>query len=366
MHIASFIKSEFYVEEKYARTINPRSDHFKVFAGPLIKAVEEQVFSMKWFIKKVSVPDRPALISRLRSYGTKYFISDYKAFESHFTPEVLNACELRLYEHCLSWCPDVDVLCDTLGGKNIMTTREGTMCIVKGKRMSGDMNTSLGNSFTNLMLTLFVYHEKGLPVDGFVEGDDGVFASSEVPDADDYARLGFSIKIFEVDSPTLGAFCGLIFNDVGRPEILRDPIRFLMGFGWTHSFLYAGPKIMSELLRCKALSAVYETPQCPIIGAIARRALVETRHVRVDQKMFEKYMRDGYHERIPIDEINIDEPLMPSMTTRHLFALKYGISIPEQLYCEERVAAGDMQGLSLIFQPDPTMTWFYDRYVVET
>jgi len=51
--IGGFIKDEHYPDWKHARGINARSDEAKLFFGPIFKAIETQVFKLKYFIKKV-------------------------------------------------------------------------------------------------------------------------------------------------------------------------------------------------------------------------------------------------------------------------------------------------------------------------
>jgi hypothetical protein len=354
-HVDSFVKTESYPELKNARMINSRSDAFKVFSGPLFKAIEEELYQLPQFIKHVPVPERPSVIMSLRRVGYKVFATDFTAFESHFTPRFLTVCECVLYRHCLSWCRDVDVLCDTICGLNRTRTRSGVRVNVRGRRMSGDMCTSLGNGFTNLMLALYIAHSKGGSLDGVVEGDDGLFVTNIELDSSDYAALGFTIKIERVLDPCEASFCGMIFSESG--EIVRDPRKFLQTFGWTSSFVNGGEALMLELLRAKALSAVYETPQCPIVGAMARTALKKTRGVRP------RFVEDGYHA-CPRDEQDLPD-FAPSPDTRVLFSVKYGVSVETQLLVEAAILSGDMRRVALLLPPPPPVAWFSTRYEID-
>lgn len=308
-HIDTFVKTEFYQTWKHARMINSRCDIFKAWSGPIFKAIENALYALPPFIKHVPVPDRPRCVKDLKIPGNHYYATDFTAFESHFTPEVLDAIECELYRHCLRNFADANFLCSIIAGENRMRTRHGLRATIRGRRMSGDMCTSLGNGFTNYMLALFLATEKGGHLTGFVEGDDGLFSTDVVLTSDDYADLGFTIKIEEVIDPCEASFCGMIFSESG--EIVKDPRKFMQGFGWTSSFIGAGPAIMDQLLRAKALSSVYETPQCPIIGAISRYALSKTKGV------VPRFVEDGYH--VPRDVVNIPE-FHPSNDTRELFA----------------------------------------------
>lgn len=354
-HIDTFVKSEFYPTWKHARMINSRSDAFKVFSGPFFKAIEEVVYELKPFIKHIPVPERPNVIRQMKYAGRRYYATDFTAFESHFSREVMESVECQLYRHCLSWSSHADFIAKTLVGLNRMRTRTGIRASVEARRMSGDMCTSLGNGFTNLMLASFLVHEKGGTLEGFVEGDDGLFATDVQLTSQDYEELGFTIKIEEVDDPMAASFCGMIFSDSG--EIIREPRRVFMGFGWTQSFINAGPKVMAELLRAKALSSVYETPQCPIVGELARQALLRTRGVRP------RFVDDGYHR--PHDEIPVPE-FCPADDTRSLFAQVFGISVDVQLAAERAIRSGDMLALSSLVPPTPEQAEYSSKYVVVT
>lgn len=354
--IKSFVKTESYPEYKHCRLINSRSDAFKVFSGPLFKAIEDVVYDLPEFIKHVPVPERPAKVRALRQAGRKYYQTDFTAFESHFSPEVMQSVELALYRHCLSWCPDdAELICRTLAGKNCMSLRSGVRASCHGRRMSGDMCTSLGNGFTNLMIAKFLAFEQGQELFGFVEGDDGLFATEAVLTSEQYEALGFTIKIDEVADPCDASFCGMVFAESG--EIVRHPVDFLANFGWTSSFISAGPRIMNELLRAKALSAVYETPQCPIVGKIARLALVHTRGY------CPRWVEDGYHSHIlvPRDERGLPA-FQPSPDTRELFHRKFGVTPDNQRRIEAMLEAGNFDVAPLL-NPHSHYAHYEARYV---
>lgn len=350
-HIDTFVKSEFYTEWKHARMINSRHDSFKAWSGPMFKAIEDVVYQIPEFIKHVPVPDRPSKIERMVQAGRRYYATDFTAFESHFTPEVMDACELVLYRHCLGWSADANFLCSVISGQNRMRTRTGVSATVEGRRMSGDMCTSLGNGFTNLMLAKFMAHLHNGSIEGFVEGDDGIFATNFDLRADEYAKLGFTIKIEEHSDPRTASFCGMVFAEGG--QIIKDPRKVMMGFGWTSSYLHAGEKIMMELLRAKALSASYEVPHCPIVGALARRALSVTR---------------GYNARFTdprhVVPLNYNVPdFQPTDDTRLLFARLYGVSVAAQLAAESAIARGDLGALQGLVPPTSDQACYTTRYV---
>lgn len=343
--VNSFIKIESYPEYKYPRWINSRSDAFKVYSGPWFKEIEEAVFALPYFIKHVPTPERPALITDLKRPGRKYRATDYSSFEAHFTPEVLESVELVLYDHMLQNFPDVQkTIHNTLCGTNKCKTRQGVSMTMKGRRMSGDMCTSLGNGFTNLMIWSYLYDEinHNDEWEGYFEGDDAILAfSGEAPTAEHYAELGFTIKIEEVQDPELASFCGLILAD---GQVLRSPTEFLQTFGWTSRNIKAGTKVRHELLRAKALSACYESPNCPIIGAIARRALQVTQGYKARWDTDWK----GNRRRMAIEKMPRVPAFSPSPRTRQVFEDLYSIPADVQQILEQRILDGSDDNLALL------------------
>lgn len=373
--VAAFVKTEFYCALKHCRWIASRCDRFKVFAGPAAKTIESVVYEMPEFIKHTPVPERPEKVKSLRQAGRRYYMTDFTAFESHFVPEVMICCECAFYSHILQNWRGLPNMIATLTGKNKLSTPLGVKGVLYGRRMSGEMFTSVGNGISNLMLAKFLAHKQGKDLHGFVEGDDGLFATDAVLTKEMYLKLGFTIKIVEVDDPCTCipstpdvepgsmAFCGLIFS--GDGTILKDYKKFFQGFGWTSSFITAGDKMMMQLLRCKALSACYETPQCPIVGALARYALAQTRGVVVSDAVKNQWKKDHWTTRdvdLP-DERHV--PVFgPSYYARDLYARVFGVPESLQIKVEAAIMAGDFGLVAQLLPAPQVVSTYADRYVV--
>lgn len=381
--VKSFGKTEAYAVLKFIRLINSRSDAVKVFMGPRAKAVENIVYKLKEFIKHVPVTERPACLAGLRRAGRRYFLSDYTAFESHFISSFMDICECQLYRHVLRNDKHVEVMCDIMKGWSVLKTATGVRCLIKGRRMSGEMTTSVGNGFSNLMLALFVtqmrhgdYNVKNVAkyIDGYVEGDDGIFSTDIEITEEDFAKLGFTCKLVEVNDPCeclpaqpvenedlrfgrhAGAFCGVCCSKDG--QIIRDPRAFLSTFGWTSSFVNAGQAIMDELSVAKALSALYETRHCPIVAPLARYILKKLKATPP------RFIRDGYHELPTWTAAEaLDASFAPSGETRELFARHFGISANQQLKIEELISRGEFEQIPELMPPLPDMAWYEARFV---
>lgn len=212
----SFVKDEHYPEYKHARTINSRSDSFKKFSGPIFAAIEKVVFTSKYFIKKIPVSERARyVVDNVYVPCATYFATDFSSFETSFTKEIMEACEFVLYSHMsanvVGGAEWFGVVKHALSGKQTLKFKNITVQ-TQATRMSGDMCTSLGNGFTNLMLALFMGEQLGLgELRGVFEGDDGLGTFSRgTPDGSFFKDMGFSVKLElhdRLEWPVFAAWC---------------------------------------------------------------------------------------------------------------------------------------------------------------
>jgi hypothetical protein len=340
-------KDETYAEFKHARGINARSDLFKCMVGPTFKAIESKLYQHPSFIKHVPVDKRAAYISEmLKSPGSKYYATDYTAFESLFVKTLMQACEFELYSYMTKFLPTHGWfmgICDkVLAGVNHCYFKHFRVEL-EATRMSGEMCTSLGNGFSNLMFMLFMAKQKGCTdVKGVVEGDDGLFTmNGDPPTSEDFARLGLIIKMETHLHLSTASFCGIVFDEDDLLNI-TDPRTVLVNFGWG-SRIYAGShnkKILSALLRCKALSLAYSYPGCPILGALAKMALRVTEgitnrdivHLVVNRRQaMNDWQREWTLALMKKHPVFQDPPL----NTRFLMEKLYGILVEDQIAIEK-------------------------------
>lgn len=285
--VKSFIKDESYPEFKHSRAINSRTDEFKCLVGPCFRAIEKVVFQNEDFIKKVPMRDRSEVIHNdLYLPGAHYGANDFSSYEASMVKPLMEACEFQLYEYMLRHNPEfrqfMHYVRKVLAGTNICEFKWFTV-YVEAKRMSGEMNTSLGNGFTNRMVLKFLCKKKGCTdFKCKVEGDDSVYrAIGDYPDAADFAKLGLVAKLEVGHDLNEMSFCGLIYDEEDKNNV-TDPIVALLDFGWTtRDYAGSNMKRRLELLRSKSLSMAYAYPGCPILSALARYGLRVTRGVRM-------------------------------------------------------------------------------------
>lgn len=351
--VKSFQKDENYLEYKQARAINSRSDEFKAIVGPICKLIDEALFRRPEFVKKIPVRDRPQwIIDELEMEGCSYAATDFTAFEAHFRPWLLEACEFRLYRHLTQLLHEkewfIPLIETALAGTNLCIFKWCTVSIV-GTRMSGEMTTSSGNGFTNLMLSYFLHYKTGNSnVKVKVEGDDGlhrfqgVFPSQKLIDG-----MGLKLKIDVVADLASASFCGMVF-DRDDLQIVTEPLSELANFGWTtNRYLKSSPKRRMELLRSKALSLCYQYDGCPILGALGRYGLRVTHGYRARGAITNEYEALQLIEATQWIKENGIPCSEPQRGTRDLFEKLYNLPLHDQYAYEDYLDSLDtLQPLS--------------------
>jgi hypothetical protein len=183
---------------------------------------------------------------------------------------------------------------EVLQGSNRVYNKYVTVSVL-ASRMSGEMNTSLGNGFSNYMLMLNQCRRLGLDCVGVVEGDDGLFVFPKdcKPTTEDFERSGCIIKLDVFEKISHASFCGLLFDEDDR-QIVADVRKIMASLSWS-SKQYVGAKKSKHLalLRCKAMSMLVQYPSCPIVAAMSRAIIRLTAHVDV-RRVIEKQRTDIY------------------------------------------------------------------------
>jgi len=331
------------------------------------------VFKLPWFIKKIPVNERPKYIyDRLYRCGAKYYATDYSSFEALFTNDIMSAVEFQLYEYMTQNLPNSDSFMkdvrEVLGGENVCKFKHYTLK-VPATRMSGEMCTSLGNGFSNLMFVAFLCHERGISWEGFVEGDDGLFRfDGEGPKTEDFKKLGLTIKMEEHLSLESASFCGNVF-DCEDLVVVTDPREVLASVGWTSSqYVKANKSTLLTLLRAKAWSYGYQYQACPVVSAMARAYLRLTRSFSLDKVLERRgflslWERDQLRDAMDAGRPALNRP--PPYRTRVLVENLYGISIDTQLayekYFDNLEVLEPIPDLGLVVHP--SWTDYHRKYV---
>jgi len=273
-----FMKEENYPEYKLPRAIWARVDEFKNISGPFFKTIEKQLFVLDCFIKKIPKKDRPEfIVNKLKKMGMLYMCTDYTSFESLFTTDMQDDCEFELYRYMSSKNYYMQRICkmlfQVLAGDNVCGNKYFKVA-VDAKRMSGEMNTSLGNGFSNLMFTLFALDYYKIGSSGIVvEGDDGLTGLERPIPSEYFTKMGLNVKMEIKNDVTEASFCGIV-SDCDELINITEPLQHLVFTPWISSkYVFSNLYKYFGLIKSKALSLAYEYPGCPILDVYARRIL---------------------------------------------------------------------------------------------
>lgn len=229
-HADFFHKVEKLDQDKVPRAIQARNDAYKARVGPWVAAFEHRARQVLPLVKGLDDDGRAQRIQELRSRALNVLEIDYSRFDRHCSKELLESTEQLIYAYCLP--RDIaNMLHDQL--HTICKTRHGLKYKLEGTRLSGDMNTSIGNCVVNLALIMAA----GLPMDAVVVEGDDMFAC---PTNAELAQLNTSViteaghnPSIRINPPDGGTFCSRydVPTALG-PKRVRNLVRDLMRFGW--------------------------------------------------------------------------------------------------------------------------------------
>lgn len=279
----------------------------------------------------------------------------------------MEAVEFRLYTHMVQYLVEAQEFArhmdEVLAGENECTFKWFILRVL-ATRMSGEMCTSLGNGFANLMLLLFAAEKAKCEVVGCVEGDDGIARCERgpAPTAEFFKKMGLIIKLVKHSDIETASFCGLIFDTVEKRNV-ADPYKVLATFAWTTSrYANARNSVLAALLRCKAMCLAYQYPGCPILSSLAAYGLRATQGVKVSRRQWEYALREHVKWNRDLQELFIAGNLVPSknelqserppleyklkalldievgMRTRILMEKVFGVTVLQQLAVERELA----------------------------
>jgi hypothetical protein len=355
--VHAFIKDEPYVDFKYLRIIAARIDEAKVRLAPIFRTIEKSVFKRGEFIKKIPHPDRAEyIVDRLGTAGP-YYVTDYTAYESSMIKEMWESVEFQVYKHVGQNLPGFRewfALVKRFSGVNRIKL-DGIDMKINGVRMSGEMNTSLGNGLVNLLIMEYVAYKNGTTVKGVVEGDDGLFTAGKELDMSYIEDLPVKLKLEVVQSIGEASFCGLIFEEDDK-QLLADPFKTIGSLTSTgRKYCRASEKMLLALQRLKALSAMYTVPSCPLVWALCKYILSETATVQEPQLLkIHNNLSEGKwtREQFDWDELIRAKPIEPSEKTRVFFETRFGVPVSHQLQIEEDLLEGNYSSLLYSYFPE--------------
>lgn len=334
-------KDESYTKFAEVRGIYARKDVSKCKFGPVIAKISKPFFQKPFFFKKVKHEDKINVLKERMSGSGIAWDTDFTSFESTFQKEQLQF-EIDFYLFCTQANPKARMIIEEfskiISGVNICKNKFFKFNI-NARRMSGEMNTSLGNSYFNLLLSSFISIKSGNSEEQtmnsiLIEGDDCLCKTIILPDSTMYEKFGAKVKQNCYIDPCHASFCGMIF-DSDSEQIIVDPIPKILNACYTDdSYLLSSRVKHEDLLKAKAMSLLYSYPGCPIINNFAQYIMRCTIH-RDPSRILKTSLSDFEREKWNLI-LKTPVPLVSSkLGTRILMEHKFNIPIPFQLRIEK-------------------------------
>lgn len=342
--------------------------------GPIIKSIEKVLYKLPFFIKHVPVNERPQYIEKMIAGPGRVVATDYSSYEASFTPPFCLAIEYEIYYFVANGFI-AEIICKSFYLFNTCIFREFRIRIL-AKRMSGDVNTSLGNGVSNVVVIMFVVWVRGrfwlLAV--IVEGDDSLFRVPRHLDitTDDFAEFGLIVKIEESEDVNLASFCGNVYSRQDL-KMLVEPGRVFRRFGYIdRKYKNARQSKKLGLLRAYAFSIYYMYHGCPMVASLAKYLLRVTRGVYANMKTIDMH-RFAEGEVLPASEERMFALYPPDQVgedSRRIVSQLYGYSLDAQRRVEKYLdQCTDLHMLDIpdvLSRSHPDAKLFFQHYQVHS
>lgn len=359
--VQAFIKDEGYLEPKNARAILSPSDESKVMLGPLVHAMDKATFaSVPNFVKGTDPATWPQMLRD--RFGTRPVqCTDFSSFEAHHRNLMCDVVWAWM-DHMTSMVEGVKPLRTLMRhmvySRNVITF-PCTTAEIDQRLMSGAMWTSSANGVLNLMimsyLSLRTIHDcDGAPLAekwsdfvGYVEGDDGVFATNGPIKEEDIKRLGCKLKIRSCSDIATAGFCSNYF-DMTNLSTVRDPVKVLTTFPvLPKDCVKAKRSTVLGMLRAKAMSLKYQCPNAPIAGPLADAVLRITRghDTRAARNKMDAHAREIF-DQARKKKLWLN-PAQVQPESRELVERMFGVAAADQMNIEKKFDAWESGALEL-------------------
>lgn len=366
--ISAFTKAERFdvaqLEWKAPRLIEARRPEYNLEIARFLKPIEKVVYQhavrgpdgvkTRVFAGGMTAEERASVIrQKLMGFVDGRAISvDFSRFDMHTSVKQLRSVD-GLYLSLVSDSDFQRLLSYKHVNKGYTATGIGFTC--EGARMSGDMDTLLGNSIVSYCMVASCCNKLLRRYNVLVQGDDAI-CFMEASDAEKFvqqapnmfAEMGHKVK-FEsgiVADAREVKFCqaNMIHTD-GKFRMVRDPLKCLSNFGSSHKHFH-NMKGGLAVMKSAALCELACNPGVPIVQQMcvswidklryyssARLAANDEFLYRMKATVGNIHYRDAKASRV-------------TMKARSDFAVAFGIGIQEQLSLE-RAIAKNIQSIDL-------------------
>lgn len=242
---------------KAPRLIQARDLTFNIEYGRYIKPIENKLAGKRNFGKGNYDTVGNKIAKFLKQY-TYYTEADHSTFDAYVTKEHLKLTH-QFYQSCYYHNKELQHLSkQTL--QNKCKSKQGDSYKIHGTRMSGDVDTSLGNSLINYACIKQMLKDLNLKGDCIVNGDDSIIFTNKPIDIEkakiSFATLNLNTKILPSQTRIENVeFCRAkcVLNGNGQWTLMMNPNRIFGILGMTYKCIRSYQKYVLEILAATAI-----------------------------------------------------------------------------------------------------------------
>jgi len=333
-HVDAFLKAEFIQPGKFCHIIGSRNLYHRIIFGRYIAALEAIIYGIEGMQAVCANSYSTAQQLEQIASGADWTLeTDHTAWDAHVSTQhlyLLNDFYRRVFD-----VPQhekvVFEMCLRAYLKTRWTYQNGIKYTLHGGRVSGDVDTTLGNSLLHIALNKAIAEECGSTIMQRVKGDDSVICGTgpkiSIPL---YREYGFEVKPIWRDRLSQVEFCSSYITTVRDAsgnevrKMCRLPWKIIGRLPYTNACYGKKQRVMVQ--REKVQCEQFCNDCVPVLGELTNyysRCGSITSHVHIQseqrQRLLEHYDSGG---------ANITQ------RGREDFNEKFGISISDQMHCE--------------------------------
>lgn len=353
-HITGFLKGEKHTKLVAPRVISPRDPRYLLSVGVFIAPLEHKIYGAirramghKVVMKGLDQEERAAVaIKHWNSFKNPVAVGlDASKFDQHCSVDALKY-EHKFYRYAYNDDAELIKLLSWQLENHVFANLDDGKCkwVQKGGRMSGDVNTALGNCIISSGLLYAYSWHCGIKIRAMVDGDDCVVfmdandLSSFMNGLPDwYKDRGFRMKI-EGPYTTLEQieFCQSKLMLLDVPIFVRNPYKAV---NQDHTWIATGGITHDDVLAATGLGGLSIYGHIPVLGAyysMLARGRTLSHKVRARLDLRSSWLRwtkveAGHSFAEPTEEARIafyDTFGMHPSDQRLLEAFYHGSSVP--------------------------------------
>jgi len=358
------------------RMIQARQPRYNLKLASYLRPIEHRIYHMsgvsglRMVAKGLNAKQRAALLrQKWECFEAPVCVSlDASRFDKHVSREVLLQ-EHQYYIDCFGDNPELKELLD-MQLKNRCRTANGVKYTVDGGRMSGDINTALGNCLIMIMMIMAACDQLGLRAEVLDDGDDCLLiferkyldqVIAALPAI--FLEFGQELKVENIAYDICDVvFCQSKVVETAEGEMFVRDWRKVLSHACTGTKYWDNPRMVRPMMGLVGSCELAMSRGVPILQPFAEAVLRNSRGKRAKATTIDPGVIMRVRAELGSFEEAYDNKSLPiTQSARMSFARTFGVEIWEQLAIESILSAWDVEELnSTTYPSEIDYRWEHD------